>query len=166
MSRKCPYCGSSNTRVIIKVGYPERGWEEKSPNVDYNKDLDMYRFQFPYDNDDSKYFNTYADLTISGTNSENNVKFCFTTTIGGALKPSSENCYRVSTTNSYTLKVFNPFIMYKNYKYSKDLKYSVTMKPTNSVTQFGVLVNIHSYDTRIRNYEGINNKLTIKEAYL
>ena len=155
--------GSSNTRVIIKVGYPERGWEEKSPNVDYNKDLDMYRFQFPYDNDDSKYFNTYADLTISGTNSENNVKFCFTTTIGGALKPSSENCYRVSTTNSYTLKVFNPFIMYKNYKYSKDLKYSVTMKPTNSVTQFGVLVNIHSYDTRIRNYEGINNKLTIKE---
>ena len=50
---------------------------------------------------------------MSGTNADDNVKFCFTTSIGGALKPSSENCYRVSKTNSYYLKVYNPYIMYK-----------------------------------------------------
>ena len=155
--------GSDNTRVIIKVGYPTSGWVEKSPNIKYNSELDVYSFEFPNDKP-NKPFYYYAQLTMSGTNADDNVKFCFTTSIGGALKPSSENCYRVSKTNSYSLKVYNPYIMYKNYKHSEDLKYSVTLKPVNGYTDFGTLVSITKYDTNVRNYEGVNNKLTIPEG--
>ena len=155
--------GSSDTRVIIKVGYSTKSWQQKSPNIKYNSNDNIYLFEFPNDSL-NKYFYTYSDLKISGENTDDNVKFCFTTSIGGALKPSSENCYRVSRTNSYTLKVYNPFIMYKNYEYSEDLKYSVTFKPMTESKNFGIIANVNKYDTNKRNYEGINNKITIGET--
>ena len=152
--------GSSDTRVIIKVGYSTRSWTQQSEYIKYNSADKTYLFEFPNDNL-NRYFYTYAILTMSGTNADDNVKFCFTTSIGGALKPSSENCYRVSKTNSYYLKVYNPYIMYKNYEYSADLKYSVTLKPVTDFNNFGINVNIEKYDTNKRNYEGINNKITL-----
>ena len=126
----------------------------------YNAKEGVYLFEFP-DDQLHKYFYTYAELTLSGTNTDDNVKFCFTTSIGGALKPSSENCYRVSKTNSYRLKVYNPFIMYKNYTYREDFKYSVTLKPVTEFDNFGILVRINTYDTNIRNYEDVNNKIDV-----
>jgi hypothetical protein len=98
---------------------------------------------------------------MSGENADNNVKFCFTTSIGGALKPSSENCYRVSKDNSYSLKLYNPLIMYKNYDYKDDLKYSVTLKPVTEATNFDIKEKMTSYDTKIRNYDGVNNLISI-----
>ena len=152
--------GSSDTRVIIKVGFPINSWKPQGEYIKFNEDEKIYLFEFPNDAL-NKYFYTMADLTISGSNADDNVKFCFTTSIGGALKPSSENCYRVSKTNSYTLKVYNPFIMYKNYQYSEDLRYSVTMKPVTDAPNFGILVKVDKYDTNVRNYEGVNSKLTL-----
>ena len=149
----------SSTRIIIKVGYAYNSWKQTSPNIKYNENNRTYLFEFPKDAKEGFY--TFGNLTISGTNSQDNVKFCFTSSIGGALKPSSENCYRVSKTNSYTLRFYNPYIMYKTYTYSKDLKYSVTLKPMDATQSFGIVAHMSEYDTTLRNYEGINNKITI-----
>ena len=155
--------GSSDTRVIIKVGYSTKNWETKSDNIKYNTKEGIYLFEFPNDVD-NKYFYEFAQLTMTGENTDDNVKFCFTTSIGGALKPSSENCYRVSKENSYSLKLYNPLVMYKNYEYNDDLKYSVTLKPVTDATTFNIKVDMTSYDTKIRNYEGENNKITIASS--
>ena len=152
--------GSTNTRVIIKVAYSNKKFKDLYQNVKYSSELNTYLFEFPNDAL-NKDFYTYANLTMSGENQDDNIKFCFTTSIGGALKPSSENCYRVSKTNSYSLKVYNPFIMYKNYEYSDDLKYSVTLKPVTEATNFGIKADIYKYDTTIRIKEGTNSKIKI-----
>ena len=125
--------GLSDTRIIIKVGYSQRGWTEINEYMKYNSEYEMYLFEFP--NDIKRYNYTYANLITSGTNSEDNVKYCFTTNIGAALKPSSENCYRVSRENSYTLKAYNPLIMYKDYEYDEGLSYYITLmlKYTNMI---------------------------------
>ena len=157
--------GSDNTRVIIKVGYSTLDWETKGTYIKYNSKKNIYAFEFPND-PENKYFYKYAQLTMSGENADNNVKFCFTTSIGGALNPSLENCYRVSKENSYTLKLYNPLIMYKNYVYNEDLKYSVSLRPVTEVTNFNIEENMTLYDTKIRNYEGKNNNILIpSEGY-
>ena len=153
--------GFSDTRIIIKVGYPQNGWKNV-PGTDYIKyspKYDLYLFEFP--NDISRYNYTFAELITSGTNSNDNVKYCFTPNIGAALEPSSENCYRVSKDNSYTLKAYNPLVMYKDYEYDEGLSYYITFKAVTEVTSFNVDAKVSKYDTKVRNYEGINNKITI-----
>ena len=152
--------GLNDTRIIVKIGYSSNGWIETSNEyIKYNSDYDTFLFGFP--NGQDRYNFTYADLITSGTNGDDNVKYCFTTNIGAALKPSSENCYRVSESNSYTLKVYNPLVMYKDYEYDTELSYYVTFKPVTSVERFDVKTDMHKYDTIVRNYERINNKIVI-----
>ena len=155
--------GSSNTRVIVKIAYPESMWKDHSPYIKYNPEEKVYLFEFPNDAE-NKDFYTFANLTMNGENADDNVKFCFTSSIGGALKVSAENCYRVSKTNSYSLKFFNPLIAYKNYEYSDDLKYSVTIMPFTDVTSFTINVDIHTYNTKVRLKEGINNKVSMPDT--
>ena len=155
--------GSGNTRVIIKLAYPENMWQDHSPYIKYNPEEKVFLFEFPNDQE-YKDFYTFANLTMKGENSDDNVKFCFTTSIGGALKVSAENCYRVSKTNSYSLKFYNPLIMYKNYEYKDNLKYSVTLKPFTDFTSFTIDVDIHKYNTKVRLKEGINNKISMPET--
>ena len=153
--------GLSDTRVIIKVGYPTVGWEPV-PGFDYIKfssKYNTYLFEFP--NNDNRYNYTFANLTTSGTNLEDNVKYCFTTNIGAPLKPSHENCYRVSKDNSYSLKFYNPLIMFKDYKYDIGLSYYVTFMPVTDASNFNIKAEIHSYSTPYRNFEGVNSKLTL-----
>ena len=152
--------GSTDTRVIIKVGYSTNKWSQVSNYIKYDKTENIYAFEFPNDKD-NKPFIIYTDLKITGENDDNNVKFCFTSSIGAALQPSTENCYRVSKTNSYTLTFYNPFIMYKNYDYDENYKYSITMKPVTEAKTFGIVETIKKYNTEERNYEGVNNKITI-----
>ena len=153
--------GFTDTRIIIKVGYSNLDWQSVVGNeyMKYNREYDIYRFEFP--NDVKKFNYTFAELITSGTNSDDNVKYCFTTNIGAALKPSSENCYRVSKDNSYTLKAYNPLIMYKDYEYDEGLSYYITFKAVTETTSFNVDAKISTYDTTVRNYEGINNKIII-----
>ena len=152
--------GLSETRIIIKVGYPNSGWKDTADKyIKYNEAYQTYLFEFP--NDASRYNYTFANLITSGTNEEDNVKYCFTTNIGAALKPSSENCYRVADANPYTLKTYNPLIMYKDYEYDVGLSYYVTFKPVTSFSKFEVKAEVNRYDTTERNYEGINNKIVI-----
>ena len=153
--------GLTDTRIIIKVGYSESGWTQYSEFLKYSKTYDTYLFEFP---SDKKYFYTYAELITSGTNSDDNVKYCFTSNIGAALKTSSENCYRVSKDNPYTLIAYNPFIMYKDYELDENMKYYITFKAVTEATNFDVQAKVETYDTTIRNYEGVNNKITIDDT--
>ena len=154
--------GDSNTRIIIKVGYPTGSWTHDSDYVLYNSELNMYVFYFPLDADKLNY--TYALLETSGTNKEDNVKYCYGTNIGNAILPSSENCYRVSASNSYSIKVLNPLVMYKNYDYNEDLFYYVSLKPTSKDDTFKVKVNLGAYDSKERNVEGIGNSIVLNDG--
>ena len=157
--------GLSGTRIIIKVGYPNSHWADTSdPNVKRNTDYDIYAFKFPMD--DSKYNYTLAYLNTSGTNSDDNVKYCFTTNIGAALKPSLENCYRVSKSNPYCLKVYNPLNMFKDYSYDDKYAYYVTFKTETTYTSFDVKASMVKYDTTNRINNGMSSKITVnnKEA--
>ena len=156
--------GLSDTRVIIKVKYPDTQWSKTDdPNVKYNANLDVYAFHFP--NDITKYNYSFAMLTTSGTDADDNVKYCFTANIGATLQPSSENCYRVAKDNPYTLKVFNPLIMYKDYSYDKELPYYITFKTETKPTSFSIKSNLNAYNTTIRNDIGVSTKITLSGEY-
>ena len=151
--------GDSNSRIIIKVGYSTGTWTQVSENVVYNFNLDMYVFSFPADAD--KYNYTYALLKTSGTNSDDNVKYCYGTNIGSAIVPSSENCYRVSHDNSYTIKVLNPLVMYKDYEMEDELTYYVSLRPTQRGDSLEIQADLVKYDTTERNFEGIGNNVVL-----
>ena len=152
--------GLNDTRIIIKVGYSRLDWEATSdPNVQLNSKEGVYAFKFP--TTPNMYNYTIAFLNTSGTDADDNVKYCFTTNIGAALQPSSENCYRVSKDNPYCLKVYNPLNMFKDYSYDESLAYYVTFKPENKDAEFNVKSFLLAYDTNDRNFNGINNKVTI-----
>ena len=154
--------GDPDTRIIIKVGYPTGTWAHYSNYILYNSQLNMYVFYFPPDSDKLNY--TYAMLETSGTNSDDNVKYCYGTNIGSAILPSSENCYRVSSSNSYTIKVLNPFVMYKDYDIDEDLIYYVSLRPTSKDDRFEVKLNLATYDTKERNAEGIGNSVVLNDG--
>ena len=151
--------GDSDTIIIIKVGYSTGKWETYTDNILFNKDLNVYVFSFPANADKLNY--TYALLETSGTNANDNVKYCYATNIGSAILPSSENCYRVSKDNSYTIKVINPLLMYKEYEVSDELKYYVSIKPTSKSDTMNFKVTLVKYETNERNFEGIGNSIQI-----
>ena len=119
----------------------------------------MYVFYFPPDADKLNY--TYVLLETSGTNSDNNVKYCYGTNIGSAIFPSNENCYRVSSDNSYTINVLNPQVMYKEYEVSDKLNYYVSLMPTLTTDSMDIKVILGKYDKTKRNLEGIGNNLVL-----
>ena len=151
--------GLSDTRIIIKAGYSDTQWQPTSDtNVQCNSNFDVYAFKFPTD---VKMYNyTLAYLNTSGTNDKDNIKCCVTISIGAALKPSSENCYRVSS-NHYCLKVYNPLNMFKDYNYDESYAYYFEFKTEKIPKIFEVKAHLMAYDTPIRNLDDINNKITI-----
>ena len=155
--------GLSDTRIIVKCGFPRTEWKQTSdPNVKYSANYDIYSFNFPTTQEMYNY--TTAFLNTSGTDEDDNVKYCFTTSIGAALQPSPENCYRVSNDNPYCLKVFNPLNMYKDYTYDESYAYYVTFQTTTKPTSFKIRANLITYDTNNRNFDGVNNKVTISSG--
>ena len=156
--------GDANTRIIVKVGYKtiaSPDWEKISNYVIYNKDENMYVFSFPVGA--KKYNYTYALLETSGTNDEDNVKYCYGTNIGSAILPSSENCYRVSKDNNYVIKIMNPAIMYKDYDLDENLIYYVSLKPTNVKDQFTIKETVVEYSAKTRNFEAQANVVELTD---
>ncbi len=152
--------GSKYTRIIIKVGYSNSGWEKRGDYLKYNANLDLFLFEFP--NNAKRYNYTLATLKTSGTNADDNVKYCISANIGGALKPSPENCFRVAENFPYTLKTYNPLIMYKDYDYDERLSYYITFQPVTEYSSFNVEATVQTYSTTNRNYEGVNNILNLE----
>ena len=52
--------------------------------------------------------------------------------------------------NSYTLKVLNPLILYKDYDFDENVGYFISIKP-NDKEQMEVKQFLHTYDTDERN---------------
>ena len=146
--------GDSDTRIIIKVGYRYNSWDKKGDNIYYNSILNLFVFYFPNDKDRLHF--TYADLITSGTTTGDNIKYCYAASIASPILPSAENCYRVSLNNSYTLKVLNPLILYKDYDFDENVGYFISIKP-NDKEQMEVKQFLHTYDTDERNIEGESN---------
>ena len=153
--------GDSNTRVIIKVGYNTVTWQTVSDYVKYNQKLNMYAFSFPSDLTKLNY--TSASIITSGKTTGDNIKYCYATNIGSAILPSKENCYRVSLDNSYTLKVLNPLVMYKDYVFDTSLNFYVSLKPVTE-EQMDVKAELTTYNTDQRNDENVGRSLTLDNS--
>ena len=151
--------GDSNTRLIIKVGYSSRNFEQIEPNILYSSKLNMFAIKFP--NDETKRNFTKVNLLTKGVTSGDNVKYCYGTNIGCPIMPSAENCFRVSLENTYTLTVLNPMVMHKDYELQEDLSYYISIKPVSISDRMGVLAQFVNYDTNERNIEGISHKIQI-----
>ena len=145
----------SNTRVIIKAGYLYMNFERKGENLYYNRGLNLFVYYFP--NNISSLNFTHADLKTIGTFQGDNIKYCYAASIGSPVLPSAENCYRVSLNNSYTLKVLNPLILYKDYDFSDNVGYFITIKPVNLNDKMNIEPTLYTYDTLERNIEGESN---------
>ena len=159
--------GDSGTRVIIKVGYkvPGSDWQklpEPKKNLYYNQKLNLFVYAFP--NEQNRYNYTLTDIITRGKKQEDNIKYCFATSIGAPILPSAENCFRVSLDNPYTLKVLNPLIMYKDYEFADDVGYYLSIKPTELTDDMDVTDFPRTYDTNERNIEGQSNVITIDET--
>ena len=153
--------GDSGTRVIIKVGYQISGadWEKISDNIYHNTKINLFVFYFPNNEKILNY--THALIETRGIYEGDNVKYCFSSSIGSPILPSAENCYRVSLNNSYTLKVLNPFVLYKDYDLNDNLGYYLSIKPVASVDEIKVNETLYTYDTLERNYEGESNVVSL-----
>ena len=156
--------GDSDTRVIVKVGYKtiSSEWEKKSDNVVYNAKENLYVFSFP--STVKRYNYTYAMLETYGTNDQDNVKYCYGTNIGSAILPSTENCYRVSKDDKYTIQVMNPAVMYKDYEFDDTLIYYVSLKPTQENDKFYINENLVEYDAKNRNFESYPNVVDLESS--
>ena len=147
----------SNTRVIIKVGYLYMNWEKKGTDLYYNSTSNLFVYYFPNNQERLNY--THVDLVTIGTTEGDNIKYCYAASIGTPILPSSENCYRVSLNNPYTLKALNPLILYKNYDFDEDVGYFITIKPEYINDKMQVNPSLYKYDTMERNIEGISNTI-------
>ena len=160
--------GDANTRVIVKVGYNIKdgsgNWQEISKNIVYNKVEKLYVFSFPSTPDRYNYTHVLLETAEKASNDKGNVKYCYGTNIGSAILPSSENCYRVSTGNKYTLKVLNPLVMYKDYELDETLMYFVTLKTVKDTDELAITEKLEVYDAQIRNFETYPNVLNLKES--
>ena len=156
--------GSADTRVIVKLGYNINRWKqyEDSENIIYNEEENIFVFSFP--TGEKRYKYKYALLQTSGTNTEDNVKYCYGSNIGNAIVASTDNCYRVSKDNSYTLKIMNPAIMYKDYELDDSLSYYVTLKPLYTTDTFNIKETLEPYSTDYRNTEGVGNVITLTSS--
>ena len=155
--------GVNDTRIIVKIGYPQRSWEKtEDENVIYNSNFKVYAFRFPTGS--KRYNYTYALLITSGTNADDNVKYCFNANIGAPLEPSPENCIRVSKKNSYTLKIYNSLNMYRDYNYDSEYFFYLTFKIETQVTEFHINSDLKKYDTETRNFIGQNNKVILSSG--
>ena len=151
--------GSSDTRVIVKLGYNTNQWKTISDNIIHNEEENIFVFSFPVG--DKRYKYKYALLETSGTNNDDNVKYCYGTNIGNAIVPSTDNCYRVSKDHSYTIKIMNPAVMYKDYELQDNLIYYVTLSPLYRDDSFTIRETLVEYKTDNRNFEGIGNIIVL-----
>ena len=90
-----------------------------------------------------------------------NVKFCYSTSLGMPIDTSQENCFRTGERIPYTLTFVNPLISPKNYKRYSDYYY-VTIIPQGSDNYLSLEVTENKYETKDRNLEGFPKVITLE----
>ena len=149
------------TKIIFKFGYTIDKTFNKIDNDIYNIQKDNRKenlFGYIFKNGEDRLNYTSVDFTVS-TNEEN-VKFCYTTNLGGFIMPSLQNCYRVGRENSYKLSILNPYIMYNNYYLSEDIMdYYISFITVDYKQNITINPNLEKYSTDNRNIEGYPNTI-------
>ena len=78
-------------------------------------------------------------------------KFCYTSNLGGYIEPALQNCYHVGKTNSFTLKMLNPYIMPKNYYTSENtLDYYISFSTEDYKQNITIIPTLDNYTTNNR----------------
>ena len=156
---------SDSTKVIFKFGYNIEKSFTKIENDMYNlqtPDRPANLFAYLFKNGDDRLNYTKVNFTVY--TKEDNVKFCISSNLGAFIDPSLHNCYRVGKSNSYTLTLINPYIMYKNYYTSEDfMDYYVSFRTENISQNITITPLVIEYPTKIRNMEGYPNSINVSD---
>jgi hypothetical protein len=78
--------------------------------------------------------------------------------------PSMQDCYRVGISNTYSLTILNPYLMYKDYSTSNSnevLKYYVGFKTVDSELNITITPKLNKYDTKVRNLENVPKSISL-----
>ena len=152
--------GTSTTRFVFKVGFQlDTSWnDEKVPGI-YGSVFskgNKYVYEFP-SNDQKKNFTNVEILVkpkqIETEPLDENIKFCYSTSLCMPIESSKENCFRTGANIPYSLTFVNPLISPKNYKSICD-DYYITLSPQNSNQYISLTVTENRYSTKDRNVEG------------
>jgi hypothetical protein len=97
---------------------------------------------------------------------EENVKFCYSTNLGSFMEPSLQDCYRVGISNTYTITVLNPYLMYKDYTIASEeiMKYYVAFKTVEQKQNITITPTFNNYATKNRNLENIPLSMMITKS--
>ena len=159
--------GNSATRFIFKLGYGvESEWiPEDEKNIKgsvYSKD-NKFVYKFPFGDSKKNFTNVTINVLPMRKGDEEmseNIKFCYSTSIGMAIDTSMENCFRTGANIPYSLTFINHLIAPKNYKAYSD-NYYVTLSPFSSSDYISLEINENEYETKERNIEGVPNIVSI-----
>jgi hypothetical protein len=161
--------GDTATRFIFKLGYGvESEWidedEKDIKGTLYSKD-NKFVYKFPFGDNKKNYTNVTINVLPMRKGSEEmseNIKFCYSTSIGMAIDTSMENCFRTGANIPYSLTFINPLIAPKLYKSYSD-NYYVTLSPFTSSDYISLEVYENKYETTERNIEGVPNIVNIAD---
>ena len=154
-------------RFIFKLGYSvESDWIDEKEDIEgnlYSKD-NKFIYKFPM----GKNKKDFKDVIINvkpmkkGTQEVENIKFCFSTSIGMPIDVSLENCFRTGAYIPYSLKFINPLIVPKNYKLYTD-SYYITLSPYYVSEYISLEITENKYDDVERIIEGVGNIVKLED---
>ena len=157
--------GSDQTKVIFKLGYDIQNTFTKIKNDVYNlqtNDRPANLFAYIFRNGDDRLNYTKYDFEV--TTDFENVKFCYSSNLGAFIDPSLQNCFRVGRTNSYTISLLNPYVMYKNYNTEKEyMDYYVSFRTEDINLNITIIPNPTPYSTNLRNKEGYATSIPVNK---
>ena len=161
--------GNTQTRFIFKVGFEvENSWQKEDVKIDgalFSND-NKWVYRFPLGDKKLNFTNVTIDVKPMRTQSEplaENIKFCYSTSLGMPIKSSQENCFRTGANIPYSLTFINPLISPKLYKSSTD-NYYVTLTPQNEDQYISLTITETKYDTKDRNLEGAGKVITLEST--
>jgi hypothetical protein len=156
--------GSSLTRIIFKYGYEiEDKFEPLENDIYHYNDTDnLYGYKFKTDED----MLTYTSVDFLVSTSEENVKFCYSTSFGSFMEPALQDCYRVGRANTYKLNLVNPYLMYKDYSTAGDeiMKYYVGFKTVDQDQKIEIKPTLNKYSSKLRNLENDPKSISISKS--
>ena len=160
--------GNTATRFIFKIGYGvESQWIDEKENIEgklYSQD-NKFVYKFPLGDNKKNFTDVVINVKPMKKGSEEeaeNIKFCYSTSMGMPIDVSLENCFRTGANIPYSLTFINPLISPKNYKTYADYYY-VTLSPYYISEYISLEITENRYETTERNIEGVGNIVKLEE---
>ena len=159
--------GNTPTRFIFKIGYGvESEWSDEKENIEGKLYSNENKFVYKFPVGDKK--KNFTDVVLNvkpmkkGSDVKlNNIKFCYSTSLGMPIDASYENCFRTGANIPYSLKFINPLIAPKNYKTYSD-NYYVTLSTYYTSEYISLDITENKYDASKRNIEGVGTIIKLE----